>query len=302
MPCVIIAGGKNGGRLDSIEVISNSKLSKTNIQLPKLPDKINHCSMFLHNGSLMVCGGYDNSYKKAFTKKCFQLDKGKWKQHSTLKHKRVGAKAVSTDKGTFLFGGSLSKMTYEFLPNNPHAKKWRIGINQIPEGFIDGCAIEVKSKQQIWLIGGMLGPLCGSGYRNRILVFDINSESFQELPSKLNTARESHTCAFIPGTNKILVAGGFSWRYRYDDTTEIIDTEDGSITMGGSLNIGRVGHGMGTIMVNGEETLAVFGGVDGTRNGNSSVELYNAKTDQWETADFTLNEKNCNFACVTVKK
>ena len=77
-------------------------------------------------------------------------------------------------------------------------------------------------------------------------------------------------------------------------------TEDGSITMGGSLNIGRVCHGMGTIKINGKERLIVFGGETGARNANSSVELYNAETDQWEMADFTIDEPRFAFGCVTV--
>ena len=95
--------------------------------------------MFLRNGSLMVCGGYDNTYEKAVSKKCFQLNKGKWMDHSTLKHKRVGAQVVSTEQGTFLFGGSMSSKTYEFLPNYPGAKRWNAGKKRkIPGGFKNG--------------------------------------------------------------------------------------------------------------------------------------------------------------------
>ena len=122
------------------------------------------------------------------------------------------------------------------------------------------------------------------------------------MPSKLNIARHSHACVYIPGTDKILVAGGFSYPYKYGNTTEIIDANDGSVTMAGSLNIGRVGHGMGIIKINGKERLIVFGGEDGTGNKTSSVEQYNAETDQWEMADLTLNEPKSSFGYVTVKE
>ena len=104
----------------------------------------------------------------------------------------------------------------------------------------------------------------------------------------------------MTGTNKILVAGGFSWRYKYDDTTEIIDTDDGSVTMGGSMKIGRVGHGMGTIMVKGEQRLVVFGGVNKPGGRPVSVEVYDAKKDQWELAEFTLENPRFDFGYVTV--
>ena len=83
-------------------------------------------------------------------------------------------------------------------------------------------------------------------------------------------------------------------------TTEIIDTENGSVTMGGSMKIGRVGHGMGTIMIKGEQRLVVFGGVDRPGGRPVSVEVYDAKKDQWELADFTLDEPRVDFGCVTV--
>ena len=188
------------------------------------------------------------------------------------------------------------------LPNNPGAKQWIVHKKrQIPGGFISGWAIEVKSKQQIWFIGGRPESIHGPHLHNRILVFDINSETFQELSTKLNLGRYLHACAYIPGTRKILVTGGFSHPHKYDNTTEIIDTDDESVTMGGSLNIGRVGHGMGIIKINGKERLIVFGGEEGARNETSSVELYNAETDQWEMADFTLNEPKASFGYVTVK-
>ena len=296
-PSVIVAGGYNRGKLNSTEVISG--ISNTKIQLPNLPKKINRCSMFLHNGSLMFCV---MGYAQAVSHKCFQLDKGKWKKHSKMNYPRDGAKVVSTDKGTFIFGGSLIFLkTYEFLPNNPGAKKWNIGKHDIPGGFTNGCAIEVKSKQQIWLIGGgMPGSVHSLNNGDRILSFDINTETFQELPIKLNTARHSHTSAYIPGTNKILVAGGWSYPGSGGYSTEIINTDDGSVTMGGSLNVGRVGHGMGTIKINGKERLIVFGGVKRAKNANGSVELYNAETDQWEMADFNLEEPRFDFGCVTV--
>ena len=71
-PCILIAGGSNFERregfgsqaLTSIEVISG--FSRRNIGLPKLPKEITkdtgnysktYCSMFIHDGVLMVCGG-----------------------------------------------------------------------------------------------------------------------------------------------------------------------------------------------------------------------------------------------------
>ena len=41
----------------------------------------------------------------------------------------------------------------------------------IPDGFWDGCAIAVKSEQEIWLIGGY-------ETEKRILRFDVKNHTF----------------------------------------------------------------------------------------------------------------------------
>ena len=288
--CIIIAGGDGLHKeiYNTVEVISGSPNFK--IELPNLPYKISGCSLFIHNGSLMVCGSLNINGRK-----CYQLIDGKWKEHSMLNRKKYRASAIPTEKGTFLFGGvPYNSYTYEYLPNDPTSTNWKVGKTQIPGGFEFGCAIEVKSKQQIWLIGGHMKN------ENRILTFDINSETFQTLPSKLIIERSSFACAFIPGTSKIIVTGGIFGHHR-NCITEIIDTEDGSVTIGGSLNIGRSVHAMGIITIEGKERLAVLGGVNGHRVFEDTIEIYDVEKDQWEMANIKLDKPKLSFGCVTVK-
>ena len=293
--------------MTSVEVISGS--ARGNIRLPKLPkeitkdDIVTHCSMFIHDGFLMVCGGgtcaYDSHYGKKESWKCFQFKNGIWNEHSNLIRKRAYSATVTTNKGTFIFGGTQSMKTYEYLPTG--FKKWKQGKpNQLSSGFLNGCAIEVKSKQEIWLIGGRRTPKSG-GWRfyidDMILAFDINSHTSRELPFKLIQKREYHACAFIPGTSKILVTGGLS-DFKRENSCEIIDTEDGTVTMASPMNHERSGHGMGIINVNSEERLAVFGGF---RDVGYSVELYNTETQKWELAEnLKLNISRTKFGFVNV--
>ena len=107
-----------------------------------------------------------------------------------------------------------------------------------------------------------------------------------------------HRCAFIPNTNKIMITGGHD--YSCLDSTEILDTEDGSVTIERPMNFKRVGHGMGVITINGDERIAVFGGYDG-RNELDSVELYNTQTEIWETADFKLREARSSFGFLKIQ-
>ena len=278
-----------------------SGFSRRNIGLPSLPKKITkntgnysitHCKIFIHDGALMVCGGgtskddghYDGSWK------CFQLDNGTWKEHSTLQRRRGYSAIVTTDQGTFIFGGNEYSKSYEFLPIG--SKMWMKGMpSQLPGGIFDASPIEVKSKQEIWLIGG-------NPKRKRILSFDINSHTSKELPFELINEREYHACAFIPGTDKIIVTGGIS-DLKHQSSCEIIDTENGTVKMASDMNYRRCGHGIGIISLNGEEKLAVFGGEYG--GVHDSIELYNTKTQNWELPeDFGLNVPRADFGFVNI--
>ena len=274
---IIVAGGS--GR-SSVDILPRDVGIK---QLPNLPDGIHGSSMVAHNGTILLCGGENN------LKKCLKLDHGTWKEHSTLNVERTLHSAVTTQAATFLFGGGYSDKTYEYLSKD--STKWLMGKTEIPGGFGYGCAIAFKSGQEIWLIGGV-------GTKDRILSFNAKNHTFQVMPFQLNVGRFSHRCAFIPNTNKIMITGGFSDGYL--DSTEILDTEDGSITMASPMNSKRSSHGMGVVTINGRDRLAVYGGNDGGKK-LDSVELYNTKTEKWETAAFKLSEAKSYFGFLTVK-
>ena len=84
------------------------------------------------------------------------------------------------------------------------------------------------------------------------------------------------------------------------DSTEILDTEGGSVTMASPMNSKRAAHGIGIITVNGEDRLAVVGGSDG-RTQLDSVELYNTQTEKWEMTDFKLSEAKFGFGFLPIK-
>ena len=88
-----------------------------------------------------------------------------------------------------------------------------------------------------------------------------------------------------------MITGGCSTG-NYFDSTEILDTEDGSVAMASPMNSKRAGHGIGVVTINGKDRLAVFGGFDG-RTTLDSVELYHSETEKWETSDLKLSEASC---------
>ena len=95
-----------------------------------------------------------------------------------------------------------------------------------------------------------------------------------------------------------MITGGYN--YGSLDSTEILDTEGGSVTMASPMNFKRQSHGMGVITINGKDRLVVFGGYYGGKM-LDSVEFYNTKTEKWEMADFKLSEPKVGFGFLTVK-
>ena len=276
---IIVAGGYDVSRNESssVDFLAEDIGMK---QLPNLPQDIYASSMVAHNGTILLCGGYGN------LEKCLQLDNGTWKEHSTLNVERAWHSVVTTQAATFIFGGCYSNKTYEYLLKD--STTWLMGKTEIPgPGFHRGYANAIKSEQEIWLIGGI-------ETQKRILRFNVNDHTFEVLPFQLNVGRRYQRCAFIPNTSKIMITGGFSDGYL--DSAEVLDTEDGSVTMASPLNSKRDSHGMGVVTIKEENKLAVYG-----RNSLDSVELYNTQTKKWEMADIKLREAKSSFSFLTVK-
>ena len=102
--------------------------------------------MFQLDGNILLCADIDE------ISKCLKLEGGTWMEHSSLNKRRAWETVVPTKTATFIFGGNKSRKTYEYLPKD--STTWLMGKTEIPGCFFKGCAIAVKSDQEIWLIGG----------------------------------------------------------------------------------------------------------------------------------------------------
>ena len=266
--------------------------------MPELPYHTKCHSLVMHNSQILLCGAELDSFHR-FNRKslhCLTLIDGKWKKHSTLNKMRFQASIVSTNVATFVFGGANQpftpddgdyRNTYEYLLKN--STTWKMGKTQIPNGFHYGFAIGVKEEQEIWLIGG-------KGTKKRILSFDVHNHTFRELSFKLNVGRYAHKCAFIPGTNKIMVTGGRNNK-NFLDSTEIIDIEGETVIRANPMNTIRFAHEIGNMTINNEERLVVFGG---PQSGNS-VEVYNPHTQTWQNSNIKLKNSSYTFGFLNTK-
>ena len=288
------------------------------------------CSLILQKNNILFFGNC--------SKTCYEMVDGGWKKHSTfVKFRGYSSSNVATKQVTFIFGGNGSEYTYEYLLHG--SSEWQIGKTKIPDGFTDGCAIALKSRPEIWLIGGY-------GTRKRILSFNLETHRFATLPTQLLVGRTRFQCSFLPNTNKIIVTGGTAG---YDlRSTEIVDTVDESVTspldqeghiqnnwsnltsfvkffsemstslpffgnswsasapsvtMGSPMRARRSDHGIGIVTVNGLDRVAVFGGYGGigSREGYlKSVEIYNPESEKWEDSKFEFKEGKAFFGFVSV--
>jgi len=288
----------------SVEIITGDLGTR---QLPPFPRGTSVSGMILHDGEILLLGSQEESDD---IEKCFKFknDFPKLEEHSilTCEWRRSGvSSAVTTEKATFVFGGLgvlgrgrgfFGRTTYEYLPKN--CTEWKKGRISIPGGFHNGCAIAIKSGQEILLIGG-------NGTEKRILKFNTNDHTFEELSAKLNEKRIGSRCAIIPGTNKVIITGGATQSLGrfFLNSTEIFDPQDDSITMASKMNFRRGDHGIGLITINDKEQLVVFGGgLPREREaGADSVEVYNADTGTWEISSIKLKNPPRDFAYLSVR-
>ena len=132
---------------------------------------------------------------------------------------------------------------------------------------------------------------------------NVNDHTFRELPFQLNVGRVALRSSLIPNTNKVMVTGGNTMNGSLEilEFTEIIDTEDGSVTIANPMNCKRSSHGMGIVTIKGENKLVVFGGYGKERTNLNGGELYNTQIGKWETVDIKMREGKYNFGFISFK-
>ena len=112
---IIIGGFDHNAYCSEAEVLINAK----SIQIPNLPIEIKDATLTIHNEIPLLIGGKDNDNN------CLALRNGTWMLHSKTKMIRRDHSAVLTKFATFIFGGSTSRKTFEYLPTN--SEKWILG-------------------------------------------------------------------------------------------------------------------------------------------------------------------------------
>ena len=299
----------------SVEIIypDHSRIN----QLPTLPSRFSACFAFVLDGELMLIGQYSpqhGSYSQEeliqMKSECLKLVNGSWSHHSHCNSRRLRHSAcqASTKDASFVFGGYPSPQTFEYLSKN--SSKWEVGQNIIPNGILNGYAITI-SNEEIWLIGGALAgddrtPIA------RILSFDTRDHSFETLDMSLIEPRMFHSCAFVPGTDTIIITGGCRGNslnlWPGIDFTETIDIRTKTVIPGPPIIELREASGIGILRIQNQDRVVIFGGsneIDEDEGEGEryldSIEVYYPERQAWIPANFKLKKYRPAFGFATIK-
>ena len=293
---ILVVGGNNERKGDKFTTVEH--FSKSVCQVPNLEKTIDDTpSVFVTpiNNHVLVCGGKNN------LKSCLRRKDGHWQPYNRLKMERSMSAVATTKHGSFIFGGKMSKTTYEYMPTM--TKIWKLGKMNLPKGFSHGCAVTI-SEDEILLIGGM-------GRFKKVLIFNSQNHTFTKTKVSLqHQEQEGHRCSLLPNRTQVLINGGAK------NITEIIDLK----TLNSSSNIRskkvknsnhhRNLGGMGTMIIDNKPSLVVFGGSTWRKVGkkdtvviyDDTFEKYDPDEDEWTILkDIKLKEARDNFGFATVK-
>ena len=98
-----------------------------------------------------------------------------------------------------------------------------------------------------------------------------------------------------------MITGGVDKFANPLNSSEIINIDEGTITKASPINSRRSYHGMCFVTINCQEKLVIFGGEEDYNKPLSSIEIYNTKTEKWETSLSLLNTARADFDFLTVK-
>ncbi|XP_046856654.1 uncharacterized protein LOC124449800 [Xenia sp. Carnegie-2017] len=190
------------GDSDIIEFLDyNSKSLEWKISNVKLPFAVNSQSTVMHNGKIILIGGY-NKDEGAFSKEIMEISLSEPYQCKPLCDlpKAIGYHgSEKVDDKVFIFGGKDENKTYnDVVLLDLTTNKCEI-ISKLPRPLRSMGTVRCKHK--IMLIGGQNE----NGFSHEVIEFNIKTKLYTSLP-RLNNARRG--CAAVANGDEIIVMGG----------------------------------------------------------------------------------------------
>ena len=270
---MIVGGYGDGVKLSSVEMIGDNPCS-----VADFPHAITgHVAVLTPDGFPLVCGSSDTPDPHD----CYKYDVSinQWSLHSTMKHSRPYASAVSLPSGVYILGGYGHQWEMEFLPKG--STEWEEKDAMIID-IAENCAVPLSDESFLMI-----------NYQD-IYEYNIEYETWTS-HHDLHTNRDSYACGIV--NNKLVVAGGTSDDDSTEDNVEVIDLASWDNSHSDhNLHKGR--HDPGYGVVNGE--FYVFGGTNGGRL--DSIEKWDQDSESFSTLDQKLELGRENMAVFTAKR
>ena len=277
----LLVGGTHAGNND---ILQTAEIIPNKCSVPSLPKSLTEqpSLVLTSDNNILVCGGWH----KVRTAECFELKEKGWVHHSVLVKARSYATAITMAKGTFMFGGSVDKFSWEWLPSG--SSTWVFGGSIPDPGFNRGCGVPISSSE-ILLIGGRFTE-------KRILKFNVDTNEWTEIDKKLQPGRYGQGCVLFK--NNIIVSGGKDRHGGKElKSTQIINKDNLTLSYGSDVKQIRYMYGLVIANYNNQPTVLAFGG----QHGGHTIEVWDPTSKSWSTSnDLRFPERKCCFGALSV--
>jgi hypothetical protein len=245
-----------------------------------------HTATPLHNGEVLVIGGFDNSQNVLAAAELFDPIKAVFVSAGALGTARVHHTATLLKNGKVLVtGGSNSNARALAVAEifNPKMSSFGPTVSDLGTARSEHAAT-LLSNGTVLVTGGLDSN--GNALETAEL-FDPVSETFTPTGSLAGGPRLAHTATLL-SDGTVFVTGGLDNSGNALATAEVYDPNAGTFTTTGSLGTARYAH-TATLLMNGK--VLVAGGLSTPTDDLASAELFDPSTGSFETTLIWMEQR-----------
>ncbi|WP_437593625.1 kelch repeat-containing protein [Sorangium sp. So ce1000] len=238
-----------------------------------------HTATILHNGKVLVVGGYDGSASVS-PAELYNPSNNTWSSAGSLITPRRNHTATLLNSGKVLIVGGFSVGNTVIASAeiyDPATNSWSSTSPMVTARGVH-TATQLADFNGRVLVAGGLGA---SGYLTSVEIFDPSTSSWTTATS-LPTSRAGHVAQRL-SDGRVLVAGGRNGSYLTSTTLYDPSTNSWTTSGVGSMATARY-HAAATWLPVGSGKVLVSGGYNATSNELSSAEVFDSATLAWTSA------------------
>jgi hypothetical protein len=258
----------------------------------------------LHNGNVLVAGGYDGSIPPPNLQvfpdaEIYNWHTGEWTPIAPMNTARSAAEAVRLEDGRVMVIGGGWDENINFLASaeiyDPSTDTWSFTAPMSGPRFEDFTAVLLPGRK-VLVAGGFAGGfVSGIEVLNSAEIYDQKTNTWTPTGS-MNVARGEFATVVL-NDGRVLVVGGVNFSGTLA-SAEIYDPRTGIWTLTGSMSTGR--NALALVVLRDGRVLAAGGGIGGeTLPRLKSAEIFDPHTGQWTpTGPMTVPRSQLESASV----